>query len=318
MPALKALIVEDDPDDATLIVHRLREAGYELHWNRVDCEPDFLAALDWPLDIILSDFSMPRFNGLRALELLRASGRQVPLILISGTVGEDVAVEAMRIGATDYLLKDRIARLPSAVERALAEKRLQAERLANQRALHKSDQRLRSIVERSMDCIMVVDRQGRIEEMNHAGLAMLQAEKLAALQGRRFVEFVVPAHRGLFDDLQQRALDGAATLATFEISGCRGRSRWLEVQAGPLMDAENRVEAMICITRDVTERQLAEEQIRSQLVELQRWRDVTMGREDRVLALKGEVNGLLAELGRAARYDAVAPPASTGDRGAAT
>ena len=305
MSALKALIVEDDPDDATLLVHRLRGAGYELQWSRVDTESGFLAALRSPLDIIFSDFSMPRFNGMRALELLRASGLEVPLILISGTVGEDVAVEAMRIGATDYLLKDRVARLPSAVERALAERRLRVERRASQEALRRSDQRLRSIMERTMDCIMVVTPDGVVSEMNHAGLAMLQAEDLAAVQGRPFAEFLLPAYRPMFADMHRRVLAGASELRAFEVQGCRGRRRWLELQAGPLLDGEkDGVEAAICITRDISERKLTEEQIRGQLAELQRWRDVTLGREDRVLALKGEVNALLAELGRAPRYAA--------------
>jgi hypothetical protein len=127
MPALHLLIVEDNPDDADLLLRELRRAGFDPEWSRVETEPDFLAALQNPPEIILSDYSMPHFSGLRALELLRASGRDIPFILISGTVGEDVAVQAMRDGATDYLLKDRPARLGSAVKRALAEKQLRVE-----------------------------------------------------------------------------------------------------------------------------------------------------------------------------------------------
>jgi hypothetical protein len=127
MPGLQLLMVEDNPDDADLLLRELRRAGFDPTWSRVETEPDFLAALQNPPEIILSDYSMPHFSGLRALELLRASGRDIPFILISGTVGEDVAVQAMRDGATDYLLKDRPARLASAVKRALAETQLRAE-----------------------------------------------------------------------------------------------------------------------------------------------------------------------------------------------
>ncbi|HWC59721.1 MAG TPA: response regulator [Verrucomicrobiae bacterium] len=125
---LKILIVEDSQDDADLIVAELKYAGFTPQWKRVETERAFLEELKQAPDIILSDYSLPQFSGLKAATLLRASGLEIPFILISGTVGEDVAVEAMKHGATDYLLKDRIARLGTAVEQALEQKRLRDER----------------------------------------------------------------------------------------------------------------------------------------------------------------------------------------------
>src|SRR5580704_19512704 len=116
---LNVLIVEDSPDDADMMVAELRRAGFAPKWKRVQTELDFLAEIKKSPDIILSDYSMPQFNGLRAAELLRKNGSDIPFILISGTVGEEVAVDAMKRGATDYLLKDRLARLGKAVEHAL-------------------------------------------------------------------------------------------------------------------------------------------------------------------------------------------------------
>ncbi|MDE2348644.1 MAG: PAS domain-containing protein [Gammaproteobacteria bacterium] len=307
MISLKALIVEDDADDATLLARSLRDAGFDVQWTRVETEPDFLSSLRQPLDIIFSDFSMPLFGGMRALELLRASGLDVPLILISGTVGEEVAVEAMRQGATDYLLKDRVARLASAVQRALNDKRIEAERRQTQEALRKSDQRLRSIMERMLDCVMVVRPDGTVSEMNRAGLAMLEADDLEKIRDTRFADFIRPAQREAFLELHRRVLAGGGGLGAFEVRGCAGELRWIEIQAGPLLDADGLVEAMICITRDITERKAAELQILSQLEELQRWRTVTLGREERVLELKDEVNALLEELGRAPRYENTNP-----------
>jgi len=126
--ALQLLIVEDNPNDAELLLSELRRAGFDPHWTRVDTEPDFTAGLQKMPDIILSDFAMPQFSGLRAAELLQSSGLDIPFILVSGTVGEDLAVEAMKRGATDYLLKDRTARLGKSVEQALQQKRLRDER----------------------------------------------------------------------------------------------------------------------------------------------------------------------------------------------
>ena len=103
---LNILIVEDVQDDADLALAELRRAGFDPKWKRVETEPDFLAEIKKSPDIILSDYSMPQFNGLRAAELLRKNNLDIPFILISGTVGEDIAVDAMKQGATDYLLKD--------------------------------------------------------------------------------------------------------------------------------------------------------------------------------------------------------------------
>ena len=131
---IKILIVEDNPNDAELLVRELRRAEFEPTWQRVETESDFLAGIKERPDIILSDYSMPRFSGLRAAELLQESGLNIPFILISGTVGEEIAVEAMKYGATDYLLKDRVARLGPAVIRAIneIEERAEHKRLERQ------------------------------------------------------------------------------------------------------------------------------------------------------------------------------------------
>lgn len=139
---LKLLLVEDSPDDADLLLAEMRRAGFALEWLRVDTEADYLREIQHCPDIILSDYSMPQFNGLQAVKLLRDSGLDIPFILISGTVGEDTAVEAMKHGASDYLLKDRIARLGSSIEQALARKRL---RDAGKRADEEIREQLREL-----------------------------------------------------------------------------------------------------------------------------------------------------------------------------
>ncbi|MCE9615931.1 MAG: response regulator [Lentisphaerae bacterium] len=120
---LRLLILEDRPSDAELILRELRLAGYAPNWERIDTEPDFISRLDPALDVILADYSMPHFNAPRALELLQAQGLDIPFIIVSGTVGEDAAVAAIKQGATDYLLKDRLRRIGSAVQQAIAQRR---------------------------------------------------------------------------------------------------------------------------------------------------------------------------------------------------
>ncbi|MET0263280.1 MAG: response regulator, partial [Rariglobus sp.] len=125
---LKILFVEDNPIDAELVLRQLRRDGVTLDVKRVDTEADFAASLSPELDLILSDYDLGSFNGLRALEIIKERDIEIPFILISGTIGEDLAVDAIKQGASDYLLKDRLARLGTAVNQAIKESRLRQER----------------------------------------------------------------------------------------------------------------------------------------------------------------------------------------------
>ena len=170
---LQLLLVEDNPDDAEILLRELRRAGYEPIWQRVETEADFVARLAGPLELILSDYSLPTFSGLRAAQLLRASGRDIPFILVSGMVGEEVAVEAMKCGATDYLLKDRIARLGSAVERALQQKRLRDEHNITELALAEEAVHRRFLLEQAKDGIYMIDEGFQVVEANPSFASML-------------------------------------------------------------------------------------------------------------------------------------------------
>jgi PAS domain S-box-containing protein len=159
---LNILIVEDSPDDVELLLAELRRAGIDPKWKRVETEPDFRAEIKKIPDIILSDYSMPQFNGLRAAELVQALGLDIPFILISGTVGEEIAVNAMRHGATDYLLKDRISRLGTAIGRALEQKRLRDEHKKTEQSLSRLQRQHASILNSLAEGVQVIDLEGRI------------------------------------------------------------------------------------------------------------------------------------------------------------
>ena len=125
---LRLLIVEDYPDDAELMVMRLEEEGFKPDWQRVQTEEEFLKALEDKPDFILADWALPQFSGLRALELIKERDLDVPLILVSGSIGEEAAINALHLGASDYILKDRSKRLGQAVRRTLESKRYQQEK----------------------------------------------------------------------------------------------------------------------------------------------------------------------------------------------
>ncbi|HJT22491.1 MAG TPA: GGDEF domain-containing response regulator [Nitrospira sp.] len=125
---LELLLLEDCAADAELTLEMLRDAGFDPNCRRVDTKADYIRELEQPPDIILSDFSMPQFTGREALQLLKERGLDVPFIIVSGCIGEDMAVECMKAGATDYLLKDRLGRLGHSVTQALERKRLVAQK----------------------------------------------------------------------------------------------------------------------------------------------------------------------------------------------
>src|SRR5437762_9725038 len=122
MQPLKILMVEDVAQDAEIALRELSRAGLEFEYRRVETEEELKReCVDFAPDIILSDFAMPQFDGLSALRVVRGMRPDLPFIFVSGTIGEETAIESLRGGATDYVLKTNLSRLPSAVRRAVKE-----------------------------------------------------------------------------------------------------------------------------------------------------------------------------------------------------
>ncbi len=165
MSTLKVLHIEDDERDAALIARHLSHAGYELVSDRVDTAEAMTNALktgNW--DVLLCDYSMPQFSALQALELMKEIKLDIPIIIISGTIGEDAAVEAMRAGAHDYLMKDSLARLAPAIERERTD-------AANRRARRQAEEQLRlqsAAVQAAANAIVITDANGKIVWVNRS------------------------------------------------------------------------------------------------------------------------------------------------------
>ncbi|MBI4987848.1 MAG: PAS domain S-box protein [Rhodocyclales bacterium] len=160
---LSVLIVEDSAGDADLMVRQLQHAGFDVTHERVDTREGMSAALEkraW--DVVLSDFRLPNFSAGEALATLRGSGLDTPFIVVSGVIEEEVAIELMRKGAHDYLMKGNLSRLAPAVTRELAEAHDRQEHRRAEAALRESEERFRSMADSAIDAIVAVDEDGRI------------------------------------------------------------------------------------------------------------------------------------------------------------
>jgi len=146
---LRLLHIEDDEDDAELVRRVLEKDGFSLAWERVDSEHQLRQALKQPWDIAISDFAMPGFSGLRAFEILSQERSDLPFIFVSGALGEERAVEAMRAGAKDYFLKGNLARLNAAVRRELREAVNRRQRKIAEETAAREQQRLALAIEAS-------------------------------------------------------------------------------------------------------------------------------------------------------------------------
>jgi PAS domain S-box-containing protein len=288
--ALSVLVVEDSNDDAELMIHELQRNDYEVRWQQVETEAAFREGLESEPDVILCDYRLPSFDALHALQIVREGDRDLPFLIVSGAIGEDVAVSAMNQGAADYLLKDRLARLAPAVARALEQKQLRSEkRLADER-LRASERRFRALIEHSADLVLLCDAGGAIL-YSGPSLSRLLGYGAAEFLGRQIWEFIHPhdtaAARQAVDKLLSRP--GGTLFLEYRLRHRDGRVCWVEQAATNLL-TEPHVAALVFNYRDIGDRKQAEEALRQAHGALeQRVRDRTAELSQTVAILEYEV-----------------------------
>ena len=262
MPSpLRLLILEDRPADAELMLHELRRGGLAVDGQRVETEADFVAALDPALDLILADYSLPQFNALRALQLLQQRGLDIPFIVVTGSVSEEVAVECMKQGAADYLLKDRLTRLGQAVTHALEQQRLRAENRRAAKALRDSEARFRVIFEQANDAIHVSNAADEILEVNPR-LCALMGYTRDELVRMHVADLQAPEVRGLPGQVitHELAEHGSTTFESLNLHRS-GRSTPVEISVARVESEQG--DLYVSIVRDITERKQAELALRA-------------------------------------------------------
>jgi CheY-like chemotaxis protein len=200
-PLLRVLNLEDHVIDAELNQAMISARWPECDFIRVDNREQFGEMLDWRgIDLILSDFTMPGFNGLEALALARTKRPEIPFIFVSGTIGEDTAIEALKNGATDYVLKHRLMRLIPAVDRALREAEERAERQRAEQSMIESEHKYRELFECLGEAAFLADEQsGKIIDTNRRAEKMLGCDR-GEILGRKITNFVIdPTRTGTGD-----------------------------------------------------------------------------------------------------------------------
>lgn len=259
MKHLQLLIVEDSLDDAELLKIHLKRAGYEIKSERVDTAQEVREALkNRDFDIIVSDFQMPGFGGLEAFEILKESGLDIPFILISGTIGEETAVEAMIAGVNDYLMKDKLSRLVPAIERELNEAANRRAKREAELALKKSEERFRELFENANDSIYTTDLEGNFTSVNKKGeeLSGFTREEII---NKNFVELLSSDSSEKVKKMIQLKLDGIdeATRYELEIITKDNRKKNVEINS-KLIYEKGKPIGIQGIARDNTERKKLE------------------------------------------------------------
>ncbi|WP_426955680.1 HWE histidine kinase domain-containing protein [Muricoccus radiodurans] len=255
----RILHLEDSPLDAELVAEQLSRAGVRCTIQLVFTQEAYAAALvEGAFDVVLADYVVPGFDGLVALALARELAPDIPFIFVSGTLGEEAAVEAVRQGATDYVLKQRLARLPVAIGRALTEARARRGQREVMAALRESEARLRLALEAGRLGAWELDLRTMILKASPACLANFGRQPGATFSYADLVASIVPGDR----DRMLAAVTHAITARSdydieYRALGADGVIRWVQVRGRPLYAADGTPLSMAGVSLDVTEQKSA-------------------------------------------------------------
>ncbi len=259
---LRILIVEDSEDDTLLLVDQLEiDGGQSVDWQRVETEKALTEALQQHWDVVLSDYTMPHLSGMRALDVVREYDIDLPFIFVSGTIGENTAVKAMKSGAQDYVMKGNLSRLAPAVARELEEAQQRRER-------RKAEQRLRIlslVVEQAADGVLITDPNGMIQYINPAFERMTGYDRAEIIGNKPSLLKSGRHDQAFYQTLWQTVTKGEMFRGTLINRRKDGELFYEEKVITPLKDEQGRVMHLVSTGRDITERVKAEE-ARDQLV----------------------------------------------------
>ena len=260
---LRILILEDVAMDAELVEYELGRAAIPFQSRRVDSREAYLQELQqFSPDVILSDYTLPRFDGMTALSLARERVPSIPFLIVTGSVNEETAVGCMKAGATDYLLKSNLARIGPAIQAALERSRAQGEKLQAEAALAASERRFRSLVQNSSDLVLIVARDGTIQYASDSARRVVGYDP-PALVGTCLLSYVNQSDAAPVRELLQN-IDGKPSVSgpiEFTLRHLDGCFVWLEAVGSNLLN-DATIRGIVLNARDVSERKRADRALR--------------------------------------------------------
>jgi PAS domain S-box-containing protein len=264
---LKVLLIEDCDDDEYLIIRALKNEGYELTYARVENARDMSKALNresW--DIVISDYSLPKFNGEEALKLLRKKDKLTPFILVSGAVGEDVAVMMMREGANDYIMKQNLRRLGAAIERELTDTETKRREIAS----HEEIKELSLVAKHTSNQVIITDAHGLIIWVNQA-FTNTTGYTLDEVKEKKPGDFLQGAETNAETVKYMRTQIRKQEPFNCEIINYSktGEKYWLSMHAEPIFNNNDKLIKLIAIQRNITDQKKYEAQLKKLNEELE-------------------------------------------------
>lgn len=258
-------MVEDNESDGALVIRQLQKANYEVIFKRVESQPEMAAMLEqeeW--DIVISDFSLPQFTAHDSLKVLQDSGKDIPFIVVSGTIGEATAVGMMKSGAQDYLMKDNLTRLAPAVDREIADAQVRHERKRASEALKESEAKFRAVWENSTDAIGVAIH-GMQKFVNPAYVALFGYASQDELINTSILSLVSPDERARIEAyIEKRAFQPSVPFEYATI-GLKKDGTTFNMDVKLSLFYYNNEQHVLIILRDITERKRSEERLKEEL-----------------------------------------------------
>jgi PAS domain S-box-containing protein len=269
---IKILILEDLMSDLELILHELNRAKISFEHLHVENETGFRKALaGFNPGLVLSDYQMPQFTGMEALLIVREMDPTLPFIIVTGTINEVVAVKCMKAGASDYILKENLNRLGSAITSSLEKQRSIAAKKEAENALRESEEFANRIIASSQDCIKVLDLQGNLLSMSKGGQELMEIDDIGTYLNRPWADFWKgDDHKAALAAVSKAAKGETGIFSGFCPTG-KGTPKSWEIIVSPIKDAQERIYRLLAVSRDITERKQAVEKLKekSALIEAQ-------------------------------------------------
>jgi len=302
---LKILFIEDMLTDAEMIWREISKNKINFEKKLVENKTDYIDALkSFKPDLIISDYSLPQFDGMSALLIKNEISPLVPFILVTGSINEEVAVEIMKAGADDYVIKQHLSKLGASIQSALNKKLIFLEKESALNALRESEEKHRILLEEASDPIFSITRDGQYMFVNKA-FAEGVGRKVKDITHKTVWEiFPKEEAEKRFAALNEVFQSGEGKVIEVRVPR-KDADRYYLTTITPIKDTNDNVGVVICSAKEITERKAIEDDLKIKIIELEQFNELAVNREVKMIELKKEVNLLLGELGRKEKFKIV-------------